>query len=95
MSQWDVAEELRVSQQAISNWEAGRTLPGPLRLMELAMLYGTPTDMLLFGLAVVPVDAVDIVSEGACLPLDRARRHYGTVLRALVTPGHDSGLMGL
>lgn len=49
LTQQDVASALRRSRQAVSSWEAGRTLPDLLELRDLAMTYGISTDRLLLG----------------------------------------------
>lgn len=49
LTQQDVANDFVRTRQAISSWEAGRTLPSVLELRELAILYGVSTDRLLIG----------------------------------------------
>lgn len=46
MSQFEVAEELNVSRQAISRWETGRAKPSTEKLIALSRLYGVPLDEL-------------------------------------------------
>lgn len=46
LSQQDVAERLGVGQQAVSQWEAGASLPRPQRIAELASLYGVGVEEL-------------------------------------------------
>jgi transcriptional regulator with XRE-family HTH domain len=50
LTQQDVARDFLRTRQAVSSWEAGRTLPSVLELRELAILYGVSTDMLLIGM---------------------------------------------
>lgn len=50
LTQVDVAADFLRSRQAVSSWEAGRTLPSVLELRELAILYGVSTDLLLLGM---------------------------------------------
>ena len=57
-TQKDVAIECNVSRQAVSSWERGETLPPALELMALAVLFGTSTDYLLFGVKAVPASSV-------------------------------------
>ena len=49
MSQFEVAEELNVSRQAISRWETGRAKPSTEKLIALSRLYGVPLDELVGG----------------------------------------------
>lgn len=46
MSQFEVAEALNVSRQAISRWETGRAKPSTEKLIALSRLYGVPLDEL-------------------------------------------------
>jgi transcriptional regulator with XRE-family HTH domain len=55
--QKSVAAELGVSQQAITKWETGKSLPRADRLMELAKLYGCTIDELLGGTGPPGVEA--------------------------------------
>lgn len=50
LTQEDVARDFLRSRQAVSSWEAGRTLPNVLELRELAILYGASTDLILIGI---------------------------------------------
>ncbi len=49
MSQFEVAEALDVSRQAISRWETGRAKPSTEKLIALSRLYGVPLDELVGG----------------------------------------------
>ena len=49
MSQFEVAEALNVSRQAISRWETGRAKPSTEKLIALSRLYGVPLDELVGG----------------------------------------------
>lgn len=42
-----VAEEIKVSRQAISGWETGTVMPSTENLKSLSILYGVPVDYLL------------------------------------------------
>lgn len=46
ISQFEVAEALNVSRQAISRWETGRAKPSTEKLIALSRLYGVPLDEL-------------------------------------------------
>lgn len=50
----DVAGELRMSKQSIWAWEHGKVSISAMQLADLALLYGTPTDYLLFGIRMIP-----------------------------------------
>ena len=47
LSQMELAEKLRVSRQAISNWEAGTTRPSIDNIHYLSKLYNIPLEILL------------------------------------------------
>lgn len=47
LTQMQVAEEIRVSRQAISGWETGTVVPSLENLKSLSVLYGVPVDHLL------------------------------------------------
>ena len=49
MSQFEVAEALYVSRQAVSRWETGRAKPSTEKLIALSRLYGVPLDELVGG----------------------------------------------
>lgn len=49
MSQFEVAEALDVSRQAVSRWETGRAKPSTEKLIALSRLYGMPLDELVGG----------------------------------------------
>lgn len=49
MSQFEVAEALDVSRQAVSRWETGRAKPSTEKLIALSRLYGVPLDELVGG----------------------------------------------
>lgn len=57
-TQKEVASECKVSRQAVSGWERGESVPPTAELMALAMLFGTSTDYLLFGVKAVPVSTL-------------------------------------
>ena len=42
LTQMQVAEEIRVSRQAISGWETGTVVPSLENLKSLSVLYGVP-----------------------------------------------------
>ncbi len=47
MSQEALAEQLHISRQAVSRWENNLSVPSPVTLRELAVLFGVSTDRLL------------------------------------------------
>ena len=49
LSQFDVAESLHISRQAISKWESGSSIPSTDNLRLLGNLYGVTVDILLNG----------------------------------------------
>lgn len=60
LSQDVAAERVKVSRQAVGQWESGGTAIGATQLGLLGALYGVSADWLIFGLRTVPVD------DGAC-----------------------------
>jgi transcriptional regulator with XRE-family HTH domain len=63
LTQQDVATDFLRSRQAVSSWEAGRTLPTVLELLELAILYGVSTDRLLIGSDDSDVETVRVLAQ--------------------------------
>ena len=49
LSPREVAERLNVTQQAVSNWEKGRSFPDVGNLVKISDLYGVSLDWLLKG----------------------------------------------
>lgn len=49
LSQGAVALEMNVSQQAVSDWEAGRTLPAVEALVDLCVIYGASIEGVVMG----------------------------------------------
>ena len=47
LTQMQVAEEIKVSRQAVSGWETGTVVPSIENLKSLSILYGVPVDHLL------------------------------------------------
>lgn len=47
LTQAELAEQLEVSRQSVSNWEVGTTTPSTKRLRDLSQLYDVPLDYLL------------------------------------------------
>lgn len=47
LTQMQVAEEIKVSRQAVSGWETGTVVPSIENLKSLSVLYGVPVDHLL------------------------------------------------
>lgn len=50
LTQQRVADDLKVTRQAVSSWEKGRSPPNALELVKLITLYGVSADYVLFGL---------------------------------------------
>lgn len=63
LSQMELAEKLKVSRQAISNWEAGTARPSIDNIHYLSKLYNIPLEILLDD------DAGVITSDGLFHPL--------------------------
>ncbi len=64
MTQEQVAEELNVSRQTVSNWENGKTFPDTANIIRLSEMYHVSTDFLLRGVEDESVpDAVRPESE--------------------------------
>jgi transcriptional regulator with XRE-family HTH domain len=95
LSQTDVAKQLHVTRQAVSNWENGGMLPSLVDFAKLAEIYGVTSDFMLFGLVTIPVDMLDQIPNGECEYLDKARAQYKTILKLLARKGHDSGFKAL
>jgi transcriptional regulator with XRE-family HTH domain len=55
LSLTDVAAELRVSRQAVSSWEVGRTECGAVQLAALMRVYGASADYVLQGVQTKPI----------------------------------------
>lgn len=50
ITQEDLAEELKVSRQSVSNWELNKTLPDTDKLFALAKIYEVSLDYMVFGI---------------------------------------------
>lgn len=50
----DVATEMQLTKQSVWAWEHGKVSVSALQLADLALLYGTSADYLLFGIRTVP-----------------------------------------
>ena len=50
MQQKKVAEILGVTPETLANWEKGKTVPNIMRAQQLADIYGTSLDDILFSL---------------------------------------------
>lgn len=49
INQEQLAEQLHVTRQAVSNWETGRTQPDVETLMQIAEYFGVSTEYLIYG----------------------------------------------
>ena len=73
LSQFDVAETLHVSRQAISKWESGNSLPSTDNLKLLSNLYDVSVDFLLNGEEDQPSDGLPNTVEKS--PLSNEELH--------------------
>ncbi len=83
MTQMQLADEMSVSFQAVSNWERGQSMPDVSKLPELAELFGTTVDQLLGRksavidaalsgtLAETPVAPAELAEAAPLLPPDQ------------------------
>jgi transcriptional regulator with XRE-family HTH domain len=74
LSQEDVAAELGVTRQTVSNWEVGRTSPGLAELAKICALYGVSADLILYGVRSVVFNAADFARRVASA--GRAESHH-------------------
>jgi HTH-type transcriptional regulator, cell division transcriptional repressor len=58
-----VASEIGLSKQAVFAWESGRTNCTALQLAMLAVIYGTSSDCLLFGVNNVTAEMVSAIEK--------------------------------
>jgi transcriptional regulator with XRE-family HTH domain len=56
LSQRYVADELGCSDKAVGAWEAGDRMPNIETLADLCLMYGSPSDYVLYGTHMVPSD---------------------------------------
>jgi transcriptional regulator with XRE-family HTH domain len=63
LSLGDVAGELKMSKQAVSAWETGRTVMDAVQLADVALMYGVSADYLLFGTRMVPEELRQLYSR--------------------------------
>ncbi len=56
ITQEDLAEELKVSRQSVSNWELNKTLPDTDKLFALAKIYEVSLDYMVFGIKAEETD---------------------------------------
>jgi len=80
LSQDAAAERVRVTRQAVGQWESGATAISAVQVGLLGALYGVSADWLIFGLRTVPVD------EGACKDCSRSHSIMRMVLERHVAP---------
>lgn len=83
LSQKEAAAQLDMSQQAISSWEAGDRMPSATQLGRLAMLYGRPSDYLLFGVETVPVALLQGSGDRKCVNLGAVSAGFRMLVRAM------------
>lgn len=76
MSQENAADAVKLTRQAVAQWESGEAAISAVQLGRLAALYGTSTDYLIFGMRTVPVS-----DDSACRGCINARGFIQDVLR--------------
>lgn len=54
LSQTAVSGKLKVTRQAVSAWERAEGEPSLSQLYDMAMMFGTPLDWLVFGIKTAP-----------------------------------------
>jgi transcriptional regulator with XRE-family HTH domain len=63
LTQQHVADELNITRQAVSGWEAGRHFLTVPQLYELGLLYGVSSDWLLYGMKTVPASIKPVMKQ--------------------------------
>lgn len=85
MTQFELADRLGISYQAVSNWERGEATPDAERIIVLAAALGISTDTLLLGKEEPerPYTEAETVRQPAPTPewLDHLPRHIGRLFR--------------
>lgn len=88
LSSRDVAEKLNVTQQAVSQWEKGKSFPDVGNLVKLSDLYGVSIDWLLKGekIEVAVETVVEAVAEekGAEVQKEKKDRTFQEILTILL-----------
>ena len=69
LSQWDVAEALDVSRQAVSRWETGAAAPTTDNLIRLSQLYGVSLDALIRSEPLPQPEVVPVETAAETEPL--------------------------
>ena len=69
LSQWDVAEALDVSRQAVSRWETGAAAPTTDNLIRLSQLYGVYLDALIRSEPLPQPEVVPVETAAETEPL--------------------------
>lgn len=81
ISQEHAAQQLKLSQQTISGWEAGRRMPTITQFGRLAVLYGTPSDYFLFGMETVPLALLRGNGDEQCIRLSSLKAGVRSLLQ--------------
>ncbi|MES2910581.1 MAG: helix-turn-helix transcriptional regulator [Pseudomonadota bacterium] len=63
LSQDTVAEQVRRTRQAVAQWELGRVAISAMQIGQLAAIYGSSTDFLIYGVKTVPVNDESLCSR--------------------------------
>ena len=56
-SQEQLAEQLGVTRQAVSKWESDQGCPDVSNIIKMSVIYNVPTDYLLKGVDITPVQS--------------------------------------
>lgn len=59
-------------------------MPTATQLGELAMLYGTPTDYMVFGMRTIPVSMLTTARTGTCRRLAKMMEGYRALVLAII-----------
>lgn len=71
LSQEEVASELQIKRQSVSEWENGKALPASHQWYRLGMILGVSLDYLAYGIRTVPVSQHDIMASVFRVPESR------------------------
>lgn len=82
MSQEDLAEELKVSRQAISRWESDETMPDAANILKLSDMFGVTTDYLLRE-----TQTETTVAPAVCTQTPPSKKHGFTFWGKVMTIG--------
>lgn len=85
MTQKELAEELHVTRQAISQWESGTTMPSMEKLLALSRIFGVPAEEL-YGGGVVRETEVEPEAppETPCATVDKNAPKRGRLSKKII-----------